>query len=98
MTADGSLDGTLLESEVGILRKSAILKDEIFAITEGLCAGDMTADEAKIFRVPAEVFSFKFGVVNGAVLAVPKRIFGIKDSVVDFDVASVLEGVFATQP
>ena len=98
MTADGSLDGTLLESEVGILRKRAILKDEILAVTEGLCARDMTADEAKIPGIPAEVLAVDFRVVDGAVLALPKSVLGIKNGIVDFNVVSVLESVFADQP
>ena len=92
------MDGRFLEGPVGIRCEGAVFEDKVLAVAQRLRAGNTAADETEIPGVPTEVLAIDFGVVNGAVLAVPKRIFGVEDSVADFEVAGVLENVFADQP
>lgn len=91
------VDGRIFEREVGIRGERAVLEDEVFAVTERLCAAYTTTHEAEIFCVPAEIFATDFGVVDGAVAALPERVFGVKKSVVNLNALGVLEGVFAVQ-
>ena len=86
------LDLASLEGKVAILH-SAILKNEIFAIAEGLSALDMATDKLQALGIPAEILALDNAVVNRHVLSVPKGILSLEMRVSDLHVLHVLEGI-----
>lgn len=87
-----------LKCPIGIGSEGAVFEDQVFAITEGLRAGDTATDKAEIAGIPAEVLAFDLGVIDRTVLGFPKGIFGIENSVVDLYVFRILENIFPDQP
>jgi len=106
-SADGILDAdditvnrsfylAVFKREVAALG-GAVLQDKILAIAEGLCALDMTTDEAQIFGIPAEIFSLDDAVVHGDIFGVPEGVLGLEIGISDLDVFDVLEGILARE-
>ena len=92
---DGGVDGAVLEGQIAILAQGAVLHDEVFAIAQGLFAGDVTMDETEVLGVPTEIFTVDFRIVDGNVLGLPECVLGVEHGIVDFHVVTVLEGVVA---
>ena len=92
--ADIRLDLASLEGKVAILAR-AVLKNEIFAIAERLCALYVTTDKTEILGIPAEILTFDNAVVNGDVFRVPESVLGLEMRVSDLHVLDVLKGILS---
>ena len=86
-----ALHTAIFEREVSILSESAVFEHEVFAIAERLCASDVAAHEAQIARVPCEVFSIDFTVIDCAVVRFPKCVFCVENRIAYNYVFRVLE-------
>lgn len=63
----------VLEDPVAGSVEGAVLQNDVIGITEQLLTTEMTADEAHVLRVPCQILTVEFRVVDGDVVALQKE-------------------------
>ena len=58
----------VLENEVCVLAKCAVLEREAINIAEQLLAGEVTAHEADVLAVPCKILTVDFRIIDGHIL------------------------------
>ena len=61
---DGRLHRTILESPVAVGTESTVLQHKVVGIAERLLAGNVAIHQPKVMRMPTQVFTIEFGIVN----------------------------------
>ena len=94
-SADVGMDGAVLKGTVTVLAEGAVLQDKIMGIAERLLAGDVAVDQTQIPRMPAEILSIQFRVVDRDILNLPEGVLRGDLEVAQLGVLHILEYIFA---
>ena len=94
MSADVGIDMTVFKHAVARFVEGTVLEHQIVGIAQELFANEVTIHQAYILRVPGQVFTVEYGVVDVDVLAFPERVFCNDVRISQFHVPAILKHVF----
>ena len=60
----------VFKSEVSVLRHCTIFHDQIMCIAKWLCARNPAIYQTQVFRMPAQIFSVQFGIIDSYILRI----------------------------